>query len=61
MEQLTDLIVGTDIKLIGAGIDVATYTRFAPKLKQNDFGGNKYVAPKSTCDGRARSPIFQEN
>lgn len=45
LDRLTDLIVDTDIKLIGAGIDVAAYKKFAPKLRRNDFGGNKYVAP----------------
>jgi hypothetical protein len=47
LDALTELVVESDIKLLGAGIEVAAYMRWAPKLRQNDFGGNKYVAPFS--------------
>lgn len=47
LSKLTELTVGADIHLVAAGIDVEAYKEFAPKLKQNEFGGNKYVAPFS--------------
>jgi hypothetical protein len=62
LDSLTDLIAGHDIKLVAGTLDVTTYGKFAPKLKENNFGGNKYTAPlefaiKLACESMDNSPL----
>jgi hypothetical protein len=49
LEQLTDLVCQTDVKLICWTIDAPIYERFAPKRIENVFLGNKYRACFENC------------
>lgn len=65
LDKLTDLIIAHDVWLIGYGIDAATYRRFAPKAKQNEFLENKYAAPFGgavglACEAMGNTPGPQE-
>jgi hypothetical protein len=45
LDKLTDVILAHQVRLIGYGLDAKTYTKLAPKAKQNEFLENKYAAP----------------
>lgn len=65
LNKLTDLIITHDVRLIGYGIDAATYKKCAPKAKQNEFLGNKYAAAfggfvELACVAMGNSPGPQE-
>lgn len=65
LDELTDLIVAHEIMLVAGTIDVSVYKRFAPKPKENDFGGNKYSAAlefaiKNACQSMDNSPFPRE-
>jgi hypothetical protein len=65
LDGLTDLIATHEIKLVAGTVDVHTYEQFAPKRKENDFGGNKYTAAlefaiKLSCESMDNSPFPTE-
>jgi hypothetical protein len=63
LDQLTDLICESNLKLICRGIDVVAYKRHARKPTRNEFLVNKYVAPfewavQSACRDFMPTPGF---